>query len=363
MRVMMVASNAFGKATLRLEQEITRLQLVALEHTASTVEFVFFPALRFEELQQRIWQTKPDILHFCAHGEEEYLTMSNALEEEVKVTGDVLRGLLSGVERIKLIYLSVCKSAALAELLVESGVSDMAIGTTQPITNLAAREGAVVFYQNLLKGRTVRGAYEAGKAIILGLGRGVETNLFCSPGVSAEHEQIYVPLKILARFDNEAKPIDGDGIALVELGVVGCPPTTNQVIFFTDDESFIVNRGHLESNLSEIVRTQAVNGEIWLDETCWTAIGNYRIYACLSTLDGRTCSLVSDLCSALTDCIELERLEATAAPETIRGAIEQLKLHDGAQVVHRRKKTVANKQSKMIKSKTGTKKQTRKTKP
>jgi hypothetical protein len=66
-----------------------------------------------------------------------------------------------------------------------------------------------------------------------------------------------------------------------------------QIIFFTDDESFVNDEDTLEDDLSLIVRTTPVNGIIWSPgDFYWHAKGDHRLFAVGVKMQCRICRLL-----------------------------------------------------------------------
>lgn len=83
------------------------------------------------------------------------------------------------------------------------------------------------------------------------------------PGAS-KSEVLYRAPRLIADFKDFVPPEGAtkktsDGYD-VRLGISGCPPTTNQVIFFTDDESYADDENSYEEDLCLVVRFALMRG-------------------------------------------------------------------------------------------------------
>jgi hypothetical protein len=96
---------------------------------------------------------QPDILHIAAHGEEEDIRFANRSEGEISITAENLLHMLDLEKVPKLVYLNACNSQKIAKVL--SSKVEVAVGTTGPLSNRAARTGALVFYKQLMYGRSL----------------------------------------------------------------------------------------------------------------------------------------------------------------------------------------------------------------
>ena len=332
MKVLYIASNPSDASTLRLEQEITELQFNAMATSGDRTEFIFLPSLPFEDLQHQVAKYRPDIVHITAHGDTEALSLAHAGERRVALTGEMLANFLGGEATPKLAFLSACNSEALAECIAE--VVPMAVGTTAPITNRAARKAALAFYRRLLDGSSVSTAFETARLIVEGIDdKSVSTKLHHGPNVDPTAEYLHTPTRLIARFDKDRlAPNDRDAFT-VRIGIMGAPRETTQVVFFTDDESFLSEKGDLETDLCSVVRTTPVAGEIWLPDS-WTSHGDFRFFACGTGPGGTHFSATADLCEAIETFYKLlHRVpHAFLLDQKLQECIARLRSFDGSEL-------------------------------
>jgi hypothetical protein len=298
MRVLYIASNPDEESSLALQREITEFQKRAVASSGDNVEFVFLPNLPFEELPTQISRHKPDVLHISAHGEHDWLAMSQG-KKMVRLTAEILNVFLDVNPSPKLAYLNACHSDVIAKELTRK--IPVAIGTTAAITNHVARSAAVNFYIGLLEGKSVTRAFEVGRVIMRGLGdEAVDSKLFSRDGLNPSMMILHQPSRIVASFlDDEFKPMR-NGHFQIMLGVIGCPKNTNQMVFFTDDETFITTGKNLASDLCSIIRTTPDNGVLWLDHPL-EMYGDCRWFACGTSAAGDHFSIASSVCAALEE--------------------------------------------------------------
>jgi hypothetical protein len=340
MKVLYIASNAIGSSTLRIEQDITELQRVASQVSGDPVNFVFLPALPFEDIELYVAALKPDIVHISAHGGPNELWLSNSAESKVRLTSESLRAVLAG-NVPRLIYINACTSSKIAKSL--AGFVAHAIGTSADITNFAARKSAVTFYRCLLRGQSLQVAFNASSATVKTLSEenAVETRLFSKAGSEASRSFFYRLPRLMAYFEDHIFSKHEGGGYNFALGIAGASDNTSQVTICTDDESFVENDTDdpkilqglsLETKLSEIVRTNAINGEVW-SKGVWPDIeGDFRLFALGITASGESYSIAGTLCEALVNfyAIYFDSPDGSAFPEDLKAALIYLRENDGS---------------------------------
>ncbi|KAA1054453.1 CHAT domain-containing protein [Azospirillum argentinense] len=325
MRVLYVASNPADASALNLDREITELQRRFTDGSADPVSFFFLPGLRIEELHGELMRRKPDILHLSAHGAEDALALSNEAGKAVNITAEVLKALVDYEYQPRLVYLNACNSAGLAEALAET--VPMAIGSTAPITNRAARAAAVAFYERMLAGATVQSAFNAARRLLEAMEDDTASMRLCHRAeISVATEVLHRQPRLIADFKDGKAKQKGDYYT-VDFGVVGCPANTTQVVFFTDDEDFIQDMDDVEDDLCSIARGIPVRGVVW-SPWSWEVRGDFRIFAVGVTGDGRSYTVGSTLCEAIESRYRFA--PASAVPDEIAHAIRVLRSRDGS---------------------------------
>ncbi|PWW04247.1 hypothetical protein DFR52_101941 [Hoeflea marina] len=344
MKILYVASNPQANATLLAENEITELQSAAIYGRGRRMDFLFLPALPYEELETHIWNYRPDIVHISAHGDKEQLTITSSSRQNIGLPASALNTLLAPAPP-KLVYLNACDSADIAK-----GICDTvryAIGTTAPITNFAARKGAIAFYRAIGQGRTLRSAFESSRSTVEVLssagGSKVETILFPENGIE-DDAVLHEPTRIVAHFESHDFKLNKHGVAKLEIGVAGCPDQVRQVVFCTDDETFIEDDSELETSLCSVNLGYAWKGEFWLDEV-WQTFGDMRIFALLISANGEHVSVSSTVCDALEEFYQVYfGSKAALSPELIE-VIATLRSEDGARLSANRRRGLTTPQN------------------
>jgi hypothetical protein len=104
------------------------------------------PALKLEEIVGQLRSRRPDVLHLAAHGTSRAFFLSSDRGKTVALGATKLLTFLPLDNPPRIVYLNSCDSHEMAQALVESGRVKTAIGSTAPIANDTARNGAVTFY-------------------------------------------------------------------------------------------------------------------------------------------------------------------------------------------------------------------------
>lgn len=210
-------------------------------------------------------------------------------------------------------------SQAIAEKLTT--VVKLAIGTTSSITNRTARASALLFYDRIISGASVKDAFEAGRVTIEAMqARQVTSQLYAAIGVRPEEVWLYHVPRLIAKFYEDNYSARNDNYN-VEFGVAGFPSNTCQIVFFSDETSDAD-----EDEVCTVVRGTAVQGALWDEENYEPVYGDYRVYACGITRSGKTFTVTSTLCQALETYFKLHRDKVP--PEAV-DAIAQLRGRDG----------------------------------
>lgn len=330
MRILYVASQTESSESLQLEREITDIQRQLAPVALSSAKIAFMPDTTLEELPLALSQHKPDILHISAHGDKKGMWFAKQAfdggeREYVLLTAERLCAFLDPTHLPRLVFVNACDSHSVAKTLGDAGM--IAIGTSAPITNQAAIAASRLLYQRLLAGRSVGEAFKALNALVTSLDlEGVTLGLYAPPALDLEGVILHQVPRLAARLA-ENQPLRANGDVLVKIGVIGCPPETSQVCFFTDDMTFEIT-GDLTIDLAEVVRDSPRRGEIWTD-TDWKADGDCRVAACGITGGGETYSVSGQLIDALSYYAGLANPSQTY--EKLLGqAVAQLRDNDGA---------------------------------
>jgi hypothetical protein len=331
MKVLYVACNADINKPLLLERDINEIQKRVGYLTLNEVEFVFLPHIYLEDLPSAISKYKPTILHIAAHGNNSGISLANSSNNPVFISGEHLKAFIDDECPPYIVYISACNSSEIAKIISE--IVPICIGTSAPITNRAARSAAINFYDRLINGGSIQSAFQVGKAILEAESDSTKATslMYYRDEVDPLNTRLVQTPKIVARFSKEKYKPNNDGFYNFDLGIVGCPKTLIQVVFFTDDQSFICEDSDEEVALCLVVRDTPVRQTIWSDDN-WTSYADFRLYASCVTADGKIVSISSTLCEGLDLWYRRFNPASRGKPllEPIEVALKKLKQYDGA---------------------------------
>jgi hypothetical protein len=330
MKVLYVASKPDRDTELNLTKEITELQRRFAASSAEPVEFRFLPDVKVEELPGELSNFLPDILHIASHAETDALSLSDQAGNQVKVTAGMLSAFLPPDHPPRLVYLNACDSEQMARALTEAGAVQMAIGSTAPISNRAARASAVAFYEWLLKGFSVRRAHHTCDQMLQAqTSSKAKAELFHTTEITPEREIMHRVPVLVADFENPQAKAGIHGYYKFRLGIFGCPTSTTQVLFFTDDEDLINDYSTMEQDLCLVVRgTPQKGGFLWSPpDAIWEVTGDHRLFAVGVKAGGAVYAIQSTLCEAVESTY---RYSASGiVPESVAVAIKTLRANSG----------------------------------
>jgi hypothetical protein len=170
-RLLFLSANANDRSPLAVDREYNRVKggLLALGVWPAwrmAVEHV--PAATWEQVPEQLLLHTASIVHFAGHGHPDgSLEFSTPGGGHQRVHADGLAGLFASYAgQVRLVVLNACYSDALADALTLH--IDAVVGMTHAITDEAAILFAPTFYQQLAGGKSVKTAFEVGRAMLLG---------------------------------------------------------------------------------------------------------------------------------------------------------------------------------------------------
>jgi hypothetical protein len=332
MKVLFIASR--NHESLMIEREITLLQQRGLSAVGEDVTFHFLPDISVESLPLELSRHRPDVLHIAAHGSKAGIEFANSSGNLVVLSSANLLSLLHPEHPPKLIYLNDCDSSDFAKQMIKR--SQMAIGSTAPITNRAAMTAAVLFYDRLISGFSVQQAFNAAQAIIQAIhAESASAQLFSRPGVVPDQEWLHHVPRIVAELRHSPSTRSRADFKF-ELGLLGCRHDTVQVVFFTDDEDFIrEDPDTIELDLCLVVRNRPIRGMIWSNFD-WESTGDVFFYACAATSGGQSYSVSSTLCDAIeAKLLLIDHVPVDSFPSAVSSALTRLRAEDGSRMATR----------------------------
>jgi hypothetical protein len=186
-KILFLAANP-GGSQLQLDREAREItaKIRAAEHRDS-LELITRWAVRPDDLQQALLETKPHVLHFSGHGSRsEEIVLVDDRGGEKPVSKQALQHLLSVLrDNLRLVVLNACYSKPQAEAITKC--VDCALGMNQAIGDEAAILFAGSFYRALGFGRSVHEAFELGRNALLldGITEENTPELICREGVDS----------------------------------------------------------------------------------------------------------------------------------------------------------------------------------
>lgn len=241
-------------------------------------------------------------------------------KDSVKVNAEQLANLLPSEDLPVLIYLNSCDSQQVADELVNLGVTLYAIGSTAPITTTAGRNGAFSLYQRILAGHTLNEAFASCATIVnLSSKPDVSVKLFPEDSMRSSGPILYRVPRIIADFRG-LKPKepssrdpwkfsrDEDGDLAIDHGIVGCPASATQVVFFTDDDDYVYDE------YTMLRRSPNSDGVYWTgddvgEDESWYLKHDVAIFATVVLFEGSSFTISSTICKAIQSRFEVELIE------------------------------------------------------
>lgn len=315
MIVLFVGSNPSDGGGLAFERDITALQKRVVNSTGLDISFIFLPSCPLEDLPQHLSEIRPAVVHFAAHGENETLALSDQKGDRRNVTATMIRAFVDPEQPPSLVYLSACDSAPIARKLAEQGLN--AIGTTQAITNAAARAATVCFYDRLARGFSLAQAHESARAMLSAMNsKPVTAELCLVRGTSADLPMVRVP-RIVAEPARQPKRLaDGSADVVLRIGVMDYPKDTSRVSFFTPDRSF-------DEDGIDASYTDDWNGDVCWSED-WQINGDFLVVVSGASRSHKTFCEAVIATDALRNCLYYKPIQRRSTNAWVVEAIELL---------------------------------------
>nr|MDJ0596762.1 caspase family protein [Pleurocapsa sp. MO_226.B13] len=162
-KILIVSSNPKGTSALDLDIEKREIR-EALKGSEFIIETR--GAVRSEDLQKALIEVKPQIVHFCGHGEgtEGIVLMNDAGEINFASTQALTDLFKIFSDRIECIVLNGCYSEVQANAIAEH--INYVVGMNRSILDEAAITFAEGFYRAIGAGESIKKAYSMGKVAI-----------------------------------------------------------------------------------------------------------------------------------------------------------------------------------------------------
>ena len=162
-KILILAANPKDTTQLRLNEEIREIDN-GLQRAQKRDEFTLEAKLaaRPQDVRRAMLDFRPNIVHFCGHGEgEEGIIFENNTGDAHLVQAGALAGLFDlFAEKTECVILNACYSDTQAEAIAQH--IDFVIGMKREIGDKAAINFAVAFYDGLGAGEPIEFAFKLG---------------------------------------------------------------------------------------------------------------------------------------------------------------------------------------------------------
>lgn len=167
--VLFLAANPMGAdrdARLRLEQEARDLAEAIGKVALPTVEVSVHQewATRTHQIQEKILNSRPKILHFSGHGKPGFLVFENSFGMSERVSGSAIAGIIELCTSIKCVLLNACFSETVAKEVAPH--VEAVIGCSDKIDDDAAIKFSCGFYDAIARGENFERAFLLGKSAV-----------------------------------------------------------------------------------------------------------------------------------------------------------------------------------------------------
>ena len=162
MKILILAANPWDSARLALDEEFRHIQHALSSAIArDSFELKFSPAIRKADISRELLNYRPDIVHFCGHGETDGLIFSDDQGNSEHINQHALANLFKLFEgEIQCVVLNACYSESQASAIAE--FIPFVIGMSTAIGDIAAEKFSHGFYEAIFAKRNFSDAYAFG---------------------------------------------------------------------------------------------------------------------------------------------------------------------------------------------------------
>ena len=161
-KILFLGANPKTQTSLRLDQEVRELE-EGLQRSKNRDRFTFLFrwAARPRDVRRSILEFNPDIVHFTGHGEATAIVFENEMGESQFVSNEALAALFELFSHsVKCVVLNACYSESQARAIAQH--IPFVVGIRSGISDRAAIEFAIGFYDALGAGKSIDFAYKLG---------------------------------------------------------------------------------------------------------------------------------------------------------------------------------------------------------
>lgn len=197
-KVLFLAANPLDENQLRLDEEARSIhEMIRKSEHRDSVQLESRWAVRPLDALQAINEVQPTIVHFSGHGsdQDEIVFQNEQGNAKVVSLAAIVQMMKASSDKIRLVFFNSCYSRGQAEAVVEH--VEAAIGMNDSIGDEAACVFASQFYSAIGFGKSVRTAFEQGKAALMleDIQEEDIPELFVADGVDSEQLIIVKPLE------------------------------------------------------------------------------------------------------------------------------------------------------------------------
>ena len=158
--ILILAANPQDTPRLRLDKEVREISL-GLQRSKKRSEFVLHQSLatRPTDARRAMLDHKPNIVHFCGHGQVEGIAFEDETGHAKLISAKALSGFFELFsDKVQCVLLNACYSEVQAEAIAEH--ISYVIGMKRGIEDNIAIEFSVAFYDAIGAGESVEFAYK-----------------------------------------------------------------------------------------------------------------------------------------------------------------------------------------------------------
>jgi hypothetical protein len=167
-RILFLTANPEGTACLALDEECREIeQKVRTADHRDALDLITKWAVRPDDILPYLNQYRVQVVHFSGHGSSsEEIILLDANRKPKPISKAALKQIFTTLrDNIRVVVFNACYSRAQAEAVIET--IDCAVGMKKAIGDTAAIVFASLFYRAIGFGRSVREAFEQGKAALM----------------------------------------------------------------------------------------------------------------------------------------------------------------------------------------------------
>jgi hypothetical protein len=168
MKILFLAANPRGQATLRIDEEIREIeQEIRLGRDRDRIQIETKWAVRRPDISRALLDARPDLVHFSGHGgggEETFVAEDETGRAVLVPVAGLVRlfGVLGG--EVRCVLVNACSTQQLAMELSATLPHAYVIGMREPVGDKSAISFSVGFYQAMAADRSVTDAFDLGCA-------------------------------------------------------------------------------------------------------------------------------------------------------------------------------------------------------